>query len=605
MLICGIFSHLKKIGRKKKMRRRILVGTLLVFLILGAIPIYSIERQDFPQIKALFDFYHYTPEGDWGMWFEDNYPGELTASYLTGPLTYEELANYDIFLTYLSWIPDLGPRPTASEVEALEQYVQNGGGVLLMGDDPYWGMWTNEYCNILSEPYNISFNDDQLLDPTDYDITVTRPEDDYERHIVFHNMAEHPVTAGVNEFWVHGTCSLIIDNPDAVVVVAGDDDTYSDRYPGYPKGSYPPAVVALEHGLGHILFAGDVSGLKHDVYDNRTFIWNILMWLAEPVSENEGPVTSHTLVTPDPTDCALTAALTATVDDSTQGNSNIQTAEYFIDTVGTNGTGTPMAAQDGGFDSPVENVTAVIDVTGLSSGMHTIYVHGKDAAGNWGAFDSYMFTVIHDCTGPVTSITSIKPKPPGCPQFLKLKAAVDDSTQGNSNIQTAEYFIDTVGTNGTGTPMAAQDGGFDSPVEKINTVIDVTGLLSGLHTIYVHGKDAAGNWGSLQSTSFNIYCLNATETPSGMINKQIRPLAQHKILKAEDLAALAQDLLSKAQAQGLNTVECEELIDKAEEFLVKAQEHFREGNYIAANTNALEAIEIFEKVIKFLKNLLG
>lgn len=240
------------------------------------------ERQDIPQIRMLCDHYHYTTADAWGKWFEDNYPGELTASYLTGPLTYEELINYDIFITYLSWKSDLGPLPTASEVEALEQYVRDGGGVMLMGDDLYGGGWTNVYCNILSEPYNVYFNDDQLLDPTNYDITVTRPEDDYERHIVFHNIAEHPTTVGVNSVWVHGTCSLVVANPDAVVVVAGDDDTYSDRYPGYPQGSYPPAIVALEHGSGRILFAGDYSGFKHDVYDNSTFIWNILKWLANP-----------------------------------------------------------------------------------------------------------------------------------------------------------------------------------------------------------------------------------------------------------------------------------------------------------------------------------
>ncbi len=261
----------------------------------------SAERQDFPQIKMLCDHYHYTTADPWGKWFEDNYPGELTVSYLTGPLTYEELINYDIFITYLSWRPDLGPRPTASEVEALEQYVRDGGGVMLMGDDDYWGLWTNEYCNILSEPFNVYYNDDQLLDPTNYDITVTRPEDDYERHIVFHNMAEHPTTVGVTNVWVHGTCSLVVNNPNAVVVVAGDDDTYSDRYPGYPQGSYPPAIVALEHGSGRILFAGDYSAFKHDVYDNRTFIWNILLWLAETRADLTLSSDDITFSNPNPT----------------------------------------------------------------------------------------------------------------------------------------------------------------------------------------------------------------------------------------------------------------------------------------------------------------
>ncbi|KYK28282.1 MAG: hypothetical protein AYK19_21025 [Theionarchaea archaeon DG-70-1] len=272
--------------KNEKARMKIISSLLVIGLLFSStgFPLLTgetvgAERQDFPQIKMLCDRYHYITADPWGKWFEDNYPGELTVSYLMGPLTYEELINYDIFITYLSWKSSLGPRPTASEVEALEQYVRDGGGVMLMGDDLYWGLWTNEYCNILSEPFNVYFNDDQLLDPTNYDITVTRPEDDYERHIVFHNIAEHPTTVGVTNVWAHGTCSLIVNNPDAVIVVAGDDDTYSDRHPGYPQGSYPPAVVALEHGSGRILFSGGAVSYGADVYDNRIFIWNILKWL--------------------------------------------------------------------------------------------------------------------------------------------------------------------------------------------------------------------------------------------------------------------------------------------------------------------------------------
>lgn len=239
------------------------------------------QQSGFPQIRALFDRYHNTTRDAWGSWFEENYPGQFTAAYLTRPLTYEELRNYDIFITYLSWKKDLGPRPTLSEAVALEQYIRDGGAALLMGDDPYWDLWTNEYLNVLSAPFGISFNDDQLLDPTDYDPNVTRVEDDAERHIVFHNLAKHLTTTGVNRIWAHGTCSLVSRNPRAVTIVAGDNDTYSDRYPGYSPGSYPPAVIALEHGSGRVIFSGGAISYGADVYDNSTFIWNILKWLAE------------------------------------------------------------------------------------------------------------------------------------------------------------------------------------------------------------------------------------------------------------------------------------------------------------------------------------
>ena len=89
-------------------------------------------------------------------------------------------------------------------------------------------------------------------------------------------------------------------------------------------------------------------------------------------------------VTPNRDRYASTATLVAIINDTQTGNSPIQAAEYFIDKIGKNGTGTPMSAADGGFNSPKETVMAVIDMTGLSPGLHAIYVHGQDVQGNWG-----------------------------------------------------------------------------------------------------------------------------------------------------------------------------------------------------------------------------
>ena len=74
-------------------------------------------------------------------------------------------------------------------------------------------------------------------------------------------------------------------------------------------------------------------------------------------------------VTPDPTNCATTVTLTATTG---TGCGNITGAEYFIDTPGADGTGTPMNAKDGAFDSSQEDVIAIVDVTGLAPGVHTV-----------------------------------------------------------------------------------------------------------------------------------------------------------------------------------------------------------------------------------------
>jgi PKD repeat protein len=79
-----------------------------------------------------------------------------------------------------------------------------------------------------------------------------------------------------------------------------------------------------------------------------------------------------------------------------QATATVAAAEYFIDTVGADGTGQAMSAVDGAFDSNIEEVTANVDVSGLSIGGHTLFVHGRDAAGNWGSIESVVLRVTEE-----------------------------------------------------------------------------------------------------------------------------------------------------------------------------------------------------------------
>jgi len=85
--------------------------------------------------------------------------------------------------------------------------------------------------------------------------------------------------------------------------------------------------------------------------------------------------------------------LTATISDVGAGNSNVVAAEYFIDTLGPAGTGTPMSAADGSFNSVTEGVTASVDISGQPPGDHTLYVRGRDVLSNWGAAGFVVVTV--------------------------------------------------------------------------------------------------------------------------------------------------------------------------------------------------------------------
>jgi hypothetical protein len=96
--------------------------------------------------------------------------------------------------------------------------------------------------------------------------------------------------------------------------------------------------------------------------------------------DSVGPISSAVLMVPNPADPSAQITLTAALNDSSTGNSNIASAEYQVSA----GSWSPMAAQDGTFDSPVETVTVKFPAP-ASSGQVEVCVRGIDAAGNTGA----------------------------------------------------------------------------------------------------------------------------------------------------------------------------------------------------------------------------
>ena len=73
-------------------------------------------------------------------------------------------------------------------------------------------------------------------------------------------------------------------------------------------------------------------------------------------------------------------------------------------------------------------------------------------------------------------------------------------------IAAAEYFIGSLGVDGTGIPMSASDGAFDSAAEKITARVPIEDLTTGSHTLYVHGMDSQGNWGNATSVVLDVTC---------------------------------------------------------------------------------------------------
>jgi hypothetical protein len=238
---------------------------------------------------------------------------------------------------------------------------------------------------------------------------------------------------------------------------------------------------------------------------------------AAPV-DNTPPVVSNVAVSPGLTNGAVNVTLTATVDDATTGNANIQSAAYNID----GGSPIAMTASDAAFDSPTENVTATIPaavVAALSNGPHTICVQGTDAAGNTSLFSAAnaCATLTVDNVPPIVSSVSASPNPTNGIVALTLTASVSDATTGNSNLVSAAYSID----GGSPTAMTASDLTFNSATEGVTATISPP-LAEGTYTLCVQGTDAAGNT-SLFTAANACTTLIVDQTPPAISNFTVLP----------------------------------------------------------------------------------
>ncbi len=200
---------------------------------------------------------------------------------------------------------------------------------------------------------------------------------------------------------------------------------------------------------------------------------------------------------------ATAHTLSAIVDDSATGGSNVVAAEYFVDTVGAPGSGTAMT---GTFGTPtVTDVTADVTLTG---GEHVLYVRGRDATApptdptDWGPLSSVLVSG-GDAGGPATKFPSLTPRLVNHNSTgVAVHATGDDSATGGSNIKSAEYFIDLDPSapppaNGSGAAMAVNQ---PAPIASLDATIlpsVVNALVEGPHVVSIHAMDSGDNWGDM------------------------------------------------------------------------------------------------------------
>ena len=121
-----------------------------------------------------------------------------------------------------------------------------------------------------------------------------------------------------------------------------------------------------------------------------------------PYQTPAGPDALSVTATPATVTQGQSIVLTASINDTRYRNTNgteptqaIAAAEYYVDLPPwvSGASAKAMAATDGAFNSTVENVTATLNTASLSVGRHIVFVRGRDAANNWGAFSAVFINV--------------------------------------------------------------------------------------------------------------------------------------------------------------------------------------------------------------------
>lgn len=219
--------------------------------------------------------------------------------------------------------------------------------------------------------------------------------------------------------------------------------------------------------------------------------------------------TTSTADTQGPAVTALTVSnagvVNATLSDVGLGGSNIAAVELFVDTTGANGTGTALS---GTLGTPAASVTATLGAAFLS-GSHTVYVHGRDSAGNWGPFQAKLISF--DTAGPITSSLALSPSLTNGSVSVALTGTANDTATGGSNIGAAEYSID--GATAVAMTVSTANTKVSSVTATIPAAV-VNALADGTHSISVRSQDTAAspNWGNAATVSLVVNRAGATTT---------------------------------------------------------------------------------------------
>lgn len=181
---------------------------------------------------------------------------------IDAPLSKEKFADSLLLMRSPDILVIASPLERYNESAPITNIVNNGGKVILIGDD-YGTVAKN--LNEISVPLGIIFNGDTVYDTHEF-------YKNYKNPLVY-NFAGHDITQGLRNFVVYGGSSISGGNP---IAFAGSNARSS-------KGLEElPVLSAVKFGKGYVIAIGDSDIWSNEhIYDldNRNLLVNIINYL--------------------------------------------------------------------------------------------------------------------------------------------------------------------------------------------------------------------------------------------------------------------------------------------------------------------------------------
>ncbi len=230
----------------------------------------------------------------------------------SGRLSYSTLKNYDV-LVVASFVKSY----SSSEVEEIKEFVENGGGLLVLGDSDY-------PCNSISREFDVGFSSETVAiadqnarkeEIVELEIKKLKVQGMPTRDIVFpiprmyyffvEDISDHQITEGIKKITLYFG-NPIITCKSGKALIRTSADTWADKIGEGVEGvgekdadeNQGPfdLLVALKIGKGRAVFVGSAYSFWNLFTSrnkqNADLLVNAIVWLGEP----GGPYKQYKLI---------------------------------------------------------------------------------------------------------------------------------------------------------------------------------------------------------------------------------------------------------------------------------------------------------------------